>query len=259
MDLFQIKIYSNPLSYLFVIKAIKSFLNNNDLPIKLEHPVQLLTKPNIRLVKNILINSPLKKHEAAQICKQMSEFITNYNPYHPSSQDIQIEFFDIKSTKEFLQEKPPFFKSIRYLILIPILSFLIGSLIANIQTVDTLSLNDHRIELLIPTTPIHFQQGLANISQIPANTGMLFDFQKTTQTKFWMKNMQFALDLVYLDQDNRILEIKEVLPPCPLQGSCPKISATTSFQKVLELQAGSIQKLQLKVGDQFTQSKTLRL
>ncbi len=111
-----------------------------------------------------------------------------------------------------------------------------------------LLVNGKTIKLLVAVTPDQKQKGLGYRSSMPEDTGMVFPFDTKEKHGFWMKGMQFPLDFVWID-GNTIADITEnVLPPAsdgPLQTVSPKVPV----DKVLELNAGQVAKLGLKVGD----------
>lgn len=93
-------------------------------------------------------------------------------------------------------------------------------------------------------------QGLSGSSSLPAMTGMLFDFPESAQQCIWMKEMNYAIDIVWMDSAGRVTDIKEhvSLDTYPKEQFCS--SGATTF--VLELPAGSIEAHDVGVGDKAT-------
>ena len=79
------------------------------------------------------------------------------------------------------------------------------------------------------------------------NDGMLFVFQQEGRYGFWMKDMQFALDLLWL-KDGRVIFLKKNIAPSFMQTMLPAEKA----DRVLELNAGTVDKLGIAVGDQIS-------
>jgi uncharacterized membrane protein (UPF0127 family) len=79
---------------------------------------------------------------------------------------------------------------------------------------------------------------------------MLFVFAQPQRVQFWMKDMKFNLDFVWL-RNLQIVQLTENVP-APATGtpttSLPTFSADQPVDMVLEMPQGSIQKLKLKVG-----------
>lgn len=91
--------------------------------------------------------------------------------------------------------------------------------------------------------------GLAKYDSLPLTQGMLFVFEPHSQACMWMKDMQFAIDMVWLDPDRRVIKIEKSVPPDSYPTSfCSEQPA----QYVIELAAGVADKAGLKVGQQIT-------
>jgi len=89
-----------------------------------------------------------------------------------------------------------------------------------------------------------FRKGLAE------DEGMLFIFDKEERHNFWMKNMEFALDIIWVGRDRRIVDIHQNVPPC--RDECPGISPRAQAGFVLEVNAGFVRKNHIRIGDSLT-------
>lgn len=90
-------------------------------------------------------------------------------------------------------------------------------------------------------------QGLSGRQSLPENQGMLFVFNTSDHYSFWMKDMNFDLDFVWIKGDE-VVEITRNVRPEDYQP--PKsLSSKNKINKVLELNAGVAEKLNIKVGD----------
>ena len=56
------------------------------------------------------------------------------------------------------------------------------------------------------------QQGLMYREELPEGTGMLFVFDRVEIRSFWMQNTYIALDIAFIDQDQRIVDIQAMEP-----------------------------------------------
>jgi uncharacterized membrane protein (UPF0127 family) len=63
------------------------------------------------------------------------------------------------------------------------------------------------------TSPIEQAQGLGGRASMPANSGMIFVFARDTRQCFWMKDMQFPLDIIWADSQKRVTHIATNLSP----------------------------------------------
>ncbi len=90
-------------------------------------------------------------------------------------------------------------------------------------------------------------QGLGDRKSLPQDQGMLFIFDKPDVYPFWMRDMQFTLDIIWIDENYKIVDIaKNVDPKTYPQSFLPKTPALY----VLETNAGWTEKNKLTVGSQ---------
>jgi uncharacterized protein len=108
-------------------------------------------------------------------------------------------------------------------------------------------INDHVINVTIGDDYAEQVQGLSERPSLKANEGMLFIFPNKQVRNFWMKNMNFSIDIIWLD-DNKVLNISQKLLP---EGENPDntYSSILPVNKVLEINAGLAERYGLKVGD----------
>jgi len=89
--------------------------------------------------------------------------------------------------------------------------------------------------------------GLSGRQSLASGKGMLFIFPKPGLYVIWMKNMKFPIDIIWLDQNYKVIYIKENARPesYPETFSPPDLA-----QYVLETNIGFADKYQIKIGDQ---------
>ncbi|MCL7745222.1 DUF192 domain-containing protein [Guyparkeria hydrothermalis] len=102
----------------------------------------------------------------------------------------------------------------------------------------------------LASTPASRQRGLMGRSQLEAGHGMLFLYADEAPRAFWMRNVHFELDILYLDTDWRIVDRVVAAPPCPSM-PCGEYPAAQPARYVLELPARSSDRLGLAVGQQL--------
>lgn len=113
------------------------------------------------------------------------------------------------------------------------------------------TINGHVFKVGIADTFASRAQGLSGRDGLQENEGIFFVFPTSSSSYgFWMKDMKFALDLVWINGDTivgitenvrpepgvSVFKLKSYYPPAPVD-------------KVLEVSAGLAEKLGLKVGD----------
>ena len=90
-------------------------------------------------------------------------------------------------------------------------------------------------------------RGLMFKKQMKENEGMLFVFSKPGLYNFWMKNVKFPLDLIWIDSEKKIVDLKLEQEPC-LGDICPAIKPRAKAQYVLELKGGMATKAGMSLG-----------
>jgi len=90
-------------------------------------------------------------------------------------------------------------------------------------------------------------EGLMNRRQLAANAGMLFDFRRPQPVAMWMKNTYLPLDMVFIDNQGRVINIGRDTVPHSLRA----IMSAAPARAVLEVGAGTAERLGLKPGDQI--------
>ena len=110
-----------------------------------------------------------------------------------------------------------------------------------------LSINQTKIIAEISDNPFKKTKGLSGRDFLPENQGMLFVYNKEDYYSFWMKNMNFPLDFIWIN-NNRVVEITENVLPKDYQP--PKIlRPSQKVNMVLEVNAGFAKKNNIKTGD----------
>ncbi len=108
-----------------------------------------------------------------------------------------------------------------------------------------------RFEVEIASTPRAITQGLMYRESMGPNQGMLFDPEGLSDTGFWMKNTYIPLDIIFIDDNNLVMNIARDTKPF----STDLISAGGIYRHVLEINAGQSEKQNLLIGDKIEWTK----
>lgn len=111
------------------------------------------------------------------------------------------------------------------------------------------TINGHSFTLEVVKKQADQQRGLSGRSSLNADHGMLFVFNKSDYYPFWMKDMKFALDIIYIEGDKVVFIAPNVPPPTDAASTPTTIHPDTKADKVLEINAGLSQKYDIKKGD----------
>lgn len=105
------------------------------------------------------------------------------------------------------------------------------------------------IYVQIVTAPAEMSQGLSGRQALNPDQGMLFDFKSSQRPGFWMKEMNFDLDFIWISQ-NKIIGITQNVPrPAAADSNLPVYYPPGNVDMVLEVNSGWAEKNGVKVGD----------
>jgi hypothetical protein len=91
--------------------------------------------------------------------------------------------------------------------------------------------------------------GLSGRESLSEDEGMLFIFEKARYSSFWMREMKFPLDIIFI-LDNRVAGVFENLPPAEDEDNSPPTwGGNILSDHVFEVNAGQAEKYGIEVGD----------
>ncbi len=91
-------------------------------------------------------------------------------------------------------------------------------------------------------------QGLSGRRGLADHTGMLFVFDKPGFYGFWMKDMKFSLDMIWIDENWKVVDITKNASPKSFPGT---YMSSEPVKYVLEVPAGFTEQNNIKIGDVF--------
>ncbi len=107
-------------------------------------------------------------------------------------------------------------------------------------------INEKIIYVDIAETQQEQTRGLSGREKLEEGKGMLFIFGLPGEHGFWMKDMKFAIDIIWINEDKKIIYIKKNAQP----ESYPSVFVPKSNSKyVLEVPGGFSEKNGIKEGD----------
>ena len=106
------------------------------------------------------------------------------------------------------------------------------------------------VKVEIADEPQERNSGLMFRESLDHNSGMFFVFEREDRLSFWMKNTLIPLDMLFIDENFEIVEIKEFVPPC-LEDPCPNFPSNKPARYVLEVNGGFVEKNNIKVSDKI--------
>ena len=103
----------------------------------------------------------------------------------------------------------------------------------------------HHFTVEVTETPGQMEQGLMFRRTMAPDAGMLFDYKAPTMATMWMRNTLIPLDMLFVDAQGRIVNIRERAVPQSLD----VIAAVAPVRAVIELNGGTAARLGIAPGD----------
>ena len=110
-------------------------------------------------------------------------------------------------------------------------------------------IGDTAVNAEIADTALKKMKGLMFRSSLGEIDGMLFLFDTEGYYGFWMMNTSIPLDIIWINSDKKIIFIEHNIQPCQ-ENACESFTSNETAKYVLELNAGTAEKVGLKIGDE---------
>ena len=115
----------------------------------------------------------------------------------------------------------------------------------------TVTIKGHVFEVEVVEDTDDLERGLSGRKDLSAEQAMLFIFSSKQELAFWMHEMNFNIDLLWID-GNKIIDYEKNMP-APDKNTAikdlPRFFPNQPVDKVLEMNAGLIDSLGIKIGD----------
>jgi len=115
-------------------------------------------------------------------------------------------------------------------------------------------IGNRRFSLLLARTEKERMTGLSNTNKLQENQAMLFVFEKKEYYSFWMKNVKFPIDILFIN-DSTIVDMYENVQPALSTmdtAGLPIYRSKKQANYVLEINGGLAKKTNVKVGNKIT-------
>jgi len=123
---------------------------------------------------------------------------------------------------------------------------------AEISSKSEIIINEITIPVEVAKTDVQRRNGLSKRDGLPEGEGMFFEFaQKDVKPPFWMKDMKFAIDILWINDDEIVQIDKNVQPPEAGIADDKLIFYVPDqpIDYVLEVSAGFVEEHNIEVGD----------
>lgn len=116
---------------------------------------------------------------------------------------------------------------------------------SNVSNNTSILIAGKKIKADIANTEEKRNRGLGGKKFLPENEGMLFLFETTGLYSFWMADMRFPIDIIWIDENKKIIAISENISPDTYPLS---FSPSDPVKYVLEVNAGWTKKNKVEIG-----------
>lgn len=115
------------------------------------------------------------------------------------------------------------------------------------QQISQVCFEEHCFQVEIADTDATRQMWLMYRESLPSQSGMLFVFDTSYPHGFWMKNTLLPLDMIWIDEDKKIVDIQTAIP-CNAD-PCPSYIPSGNATYVLEINGWWADRYDLQTGD----------
>lgn len=133
--------------------------------------------------------------------------------------------------------------------LVPIIAFIIGTFWVAKSQYRTLHVANKAYRLKVAQTAQSRALGLGNRTSMSNHEGMLFAYQTPVETCFWMKDMLFPIDIIWVNGAHEVVFLQQSISP----KTYPKTFCTsTAAPYVIELDAGQAKLSNIRIGTRLS-------
>jgi len=115
------------------------------------------------------------------------------------------------------------------------------------KKIAAVELSGAKVKAEIADNPLTQTKGLMFHKPLAENEGMLFKFGHEDYYSFWMMNVSFPIDMIWISSEKKVVYIAEHAEPCFL--NCKLYTPDRKAKYVLEVKDGFVKRHEIKVGD----------
>lgn len=135
----------------------------------------------------------------------------------------------------------------KYILTLILLLSLSGCINTRTQNYPTAEVNGEVFNLHIAVTDYDKNVGLSKYYTLSQDWGMMFVYEEEQELRFYMKDMRFPIDMIWLNENATVEKILSSLEPC--KTNCTTYSGWGKY--VLEINAGLSEELNITEGTQI--------
>ncbi len=112
----------------------------------------------------------------------------------------------------------------------------------------TIKVDGNVLEVQVADTQPRRVRGLMFQEQLPYDQGMIFVFDSPGIHSLWMLNMQFPIDMIWFDDNGKVVHIETDVPPCKSAletATCTVVNPGAEAIYILEVTSGFVEKFEI--------------
>lgn len=110
--------------------------------------------------------------------------------------------------------------------------------------IETVKIGNIEFRSEVVSSDAKMQKGLGGRNSLCNSCAMLFKFSRTGRYSFWMKDMRFPLDIIWI-LNGKVVYLEKNIP----KNFSSIMVPPTDANQVLEINAGTSDKIDIKIGD----------
>ena len=95
-----------------------------------------------------------------------------------------------------------------------------------------------RFVIELARTPKEWVKGLSGRTELSEGHGLFFVYQTEEPRSFWMKGMLFPIDIIHIDESNKVVRVERDVPPIRPNDELKLYSSKVPIKYALEVNAG---------------------
>jgi len=115
-----------------------------------------------------------------------------------------------------------------------------------IENIKYVEIGEQKVKIDLALSTKEHAKGLSGRKILENNTGMLFVFEKPAKYSFWMKEMNFPIDIIWINENFEVIYIKKNAEPSSYPDT---FSPDGEAKYVLEVPALFVEKNNLVIGN----------
>ncbi len=115
------------------------------------------------------------------------------------------------------------------------------------ESQSSLQLHGHRYHISVMRSQSELEKGLSGTNSLPEGEAMVFAFPRDSKWGIWMKDMNYPIDIVWLNSDREVVYLVKNAQPSSYPTTI--YTPSTASRYVIELPSGTIERTGITVGD----------